>query len=124
MRPTLAVRSSAASHLWRWRAEDSTGVNSSAVGERGRAGERAGPGPLRRQLTTSAVRDDPRQPVFCRAYWSARALSLKIKMPRYLFIHACLCGYLSRASSDSRGSSTVSIQSPAALNWLIMSDMV
>ena len=34
-------------------------------------------------------------------YWPGRTRSLKIKMPRYLFIHACLCGYWRRASSDN-----------------------
>lgn len=26
------------------------------------------------------------------AYWPGRGRSLKIRMPRYLFIHSCLCG--------------------------------
>ncbi len=41
------------------------------------------------------------QPALRRAYWPGWARSLKIRMPRYLFIHACLCGYRRRASSDS-----------------------
>jgi hypothetical protein len=27
-----------------------------------------------------------------RGYWPERGRSLKIRMPRYLFIHACFCG--------------------------------
>jgi hypothetical protein len=53
-----------------------------------------------------------------------RGLSLKIRMPRYLFSHACLCGWRRAASSPSWGSMAVSIHSPAVLITLSRSDMV
>lgn len=50
--------------------------------------------------------------------------SLNMRIPRYLFNTACLCGYRWRSSLVICGSTAVSIYIPAALKTLMRSDIV